>query len=80
MFVTITKRGEVPQHYNLHALPLGATFAHLLSRDELFRELKAMKVPGISPQSGHQALLEQLARFRAAHPPDPPVDTRDDAA
>jgi len=77
MFITVTKQGEPPQHYNLHALPISGTLAHLLSRDELFRQLKAMKVPDISPQSGHQALLEALARFRAANPADPPADHRD---
>jgi hypothetical protein len=80
MFITTIKYGEAPERLNIHALPLGGTLAHLMQRDELWRHLKGIGVPGIAPQSGHQELLVAYAKFLAANPADAPTDTRDDAA
>jgi hypothetical protein len=61
---TVTRYGEPPRHYDLHALPIAGTRAHLLSAAELYRELSALKVPGIVPQLGMQDLLICYAKWR----------------
>jgi hypothetical protein len=44
------------ERYNLHDLPIKDTHAHKLTREDLYRELVALKVPGIEAHFGHQDL------------------------
>jgi hypothetical protein len=38
---------------NLHDLPIGNTYCHRLTRDDLLREVVALNVPGVEPWMGH---------------------------
>jgi hypothetical protein len=63
--------------YDIEALPLDGTFAHKLSREDLYRRLVKMKVAGIENVGiGGQDLLVAYARHLAANPPPAPVHVR----
>jgi hypothetical protein len=74
--VTISGGDRPTRRYDLHALPIGGTMAHLLSPSELFRELKLLKVPGISANFGWYELALKYAEHLEATPPEPAVDRR----
>jgi hypothetical protein len=61
--VTTSTAGQTPERLDLHNLRIGDVFAHTLSPDALFREMKKLGCPGIVPQLGKQDLLLSLARF-----------------
>jgi hypothetical protein len=56
---------------DLHALPIGDTFAHKLTGDDLYRKLVELKVPNISTSMGWQQLALTYARWRRATTPHP---------
>jgi hypothetical protein len=61
---TISKPGQAPQHLDLHALPVGGTFAHKLPGPDLYAELVKLGVPNIIPQMGWQDLAIAYAKWR----------------
>lgn len=56
---------------NLHDLKLpSGELAHRMEGRDLYRSLKRLGVPGISPNSGHQDLLWQYGLFLRETNPD----------
>lgn len=56
MLVIETNKSGKWRQIDLHALPIGKTFCHQLSRDDLFREAQKLGVPGIAEFQGWQDL------------------------
>jgi len=48
---------------DLHALPIGKTFAHKLTREDLYREAKLLGVPGIVESDGWQQIALAYGNF-----------------
>jgi hypothetical protein len=63
--ITITKPGELPQRFDLHALPIAGTLAHKLSGRDLYKAMTDLGISGITPTDGWQQLALRLAQYRA---------------
>jgi hypothetical protein len=71
MYTTATA-GQLPERLDLHAQPLpDGRLAHQVPAQELFRELKLLNVPNITPQTGLHDLLISYARYRNGPPARP---------
>jgi hypothetical protein len=52
---TTTRFGK-PRRIDVHNLPIEKTLAHRLPQEDLYRSLKRLGIPGISPTMSHQDL------------------------
>jgi hypothetical protein len=64
-------RGGRVERFDLHALPIGDTFAHKLNQGDLHKELLSRDVPNIAANMGWQQLAIAYARHLKATTPDP---------
>lgn len=58
--------------HELHSLLLpSGSYCHKLTREDLYRELTALKVPGVEPHLGHQQLSVLFSRWVKDQAPKP---------
>jgi hypothetical protein len=62
--ITIPSRTGESRTFDLHALPVGGTFAHNLRGPDLYAELVKVGVPGVLPNDGWQQLALKFAVWR----------------
>jgi hypothetical protein len=63
--ITVSRAGELPQRFDLHALPIAGTMAHNLAGADLYKAMTDLGISGITPNDGWQQLALRLAQYRA---------------